>query len=202
MKTAEESFGRVIHNLTDEQGSQAEMLKWSEMERHSDFEIHGKVIERKEIWNSGFICAYADRLVNLSPPFTHRWIWKIRKMPGMIDLGICLESVVKGVGYIYNSWEKTGHGVYAIGSMGASHHHTDKLKNLSRLSFEFTVGDQIQVDYNLVDGILSFSKNNRENLYQMNIPAAPANDNYRPCVFLWKVGDSVEIIDLGKRGGK
>jgi len=120
-------------------------------------------------------------------------------MFGMIDIGMCLENMVKRSGYIYTNWDQTGHGVYAIGSMGASLHHTEKLKNLSRLSFEFEEGDVIQVDYSLTEGVLTFTKNNRESVYEMSVPPAPAEDCYRPCVYLWKVGDSVELEDPSKR---
>ena len=181
---------------------ETEISKWSPIERNSDISINNKVIERKEIWTSGFVCAFTDKVVSLSPPFQHRWIIKIRKMNGMIDIGMCLENIVKRSGYIYTNWEQTGHGVYGIGSVGQSFNHSDKLKNLGKLSFEFEAGDQIQVDYNVVDGLLTFTKNNRESVYEMAVPPAPPDDCYRPCVYLWKVGDSVELADPSKRISK
>lgn len=202
LRTTEESFSRVFQNLNDDFSVQAEIPKWSLIERNADISVNNKLIERKEIWTSGFVCAFADTIVSMSPPFTHRWIIKIRKIPGMIDVGMCLGSLVKRNGYIYTDWAQTGHGVYAIGSLGATYHHVQPLQNLSRQSFEFDVGDQIQVDYNLVDGLLTFTKNNREGVYRMEVPPSPPDDCYRPCVFLWKVGDSVELVDPSKRISK
>lgn len=91
------------------------------------------------------------------------------------------------------------HGNYMIDSSGHSYHSQDITLNDKLRSFDFKVGDQIQVDFDLINYILSFKKNNGEETFEMQIPPAPVGENYRPCVYLWKAGDAIEIIQPPKR---
>lgn len=90
--------------------------------------------------------------------------------------------------------------MYAIRNSGYSLHHTDRLRNnAGKMCFEFDVGDEISVDYNVVENLLSFTKNKVESLYEMNVHIAPPDDCYRPYVALWKIGDSISLVEPDKR---
>lgn len=120
---------------------------------------------------------------------------KIVKMHGTIDIGICLENRIKKSGFRSTDREHTGHGNYSIQSTGYVANSQDRIINTAGRCFEFGAGDIITVRYDVCYRNISFNKNNREALFDMEVPAAIVADNYRPCVYLWKIGDTVEIID-------
>jgi hypothetical protein len=47
-----------------------------------------------------------------------------------------------------------------VNSMGYSYHNDEKLINNVNESFEFKEGDQIQIDYDIINNALTFIKNN------------------------------------------
>jgi len=159
LKTTKESFFKVFQSLAENQNSESEVFEWSRLERHSDVKVSGKVVERKEVWNSGFVGIVMNKQVSVAPPYFYRWIVKIKKQVGLIDIGMCLESVVKKANYLVQDSTVERQGYYTIGSTGSVCNYHERKKTNNTFSFDFDTNDQIQVDYNLIEGLMIFYKN-------------------------------------------
>jgi hypothetical protein len=162
IKNTKEGFHKVFHSLAENQSSDSDVFDWSRLERHSDVKVSGKVIERKEVWNSGFVGIIMNKQVSVAPPYYYRWIIKIIKQVGLIDVGMCLESVIKKANFLIQDSTVDRQGYYTIGSTGSICNYSERKKMNSNLSFEFDTNDQIQVDYNLIEGVMTFHKNGGE----------------------------------------
>jgi hypothetical protein len=159
IKNTKESFIKVFHSLAENQNSESEVFNWSKVEKHSDVKVSGKVVERKEVWNSGFVGIIMNKQVNVAPPYYYRWIVRIKKQVGLIDVGMCLESVVKKANFLVQDSTVERQGYYTIGSTGSVCNYHERKKAGNTLCFEFDTNDQIQVDYNLIEGLMTFHKN-------------------------------------------
>lgn len=130
------------------------------------------------------------------PPSVHEWQVKIVKLFGLIDVGICQQSKVEKNSYTMSiQRESTGSGNFMLRSNGEIVNSGDKILNSIGKCFDFSVGDTISIRYDVCYGNIYFKKNKNEARIDMKVPPPPVGDFYWPCVYLNKVGDSVEIVD-------
>lgn len=105
--------------------------------------------------------------------------------------------------YKFN-YTNIGHGSYLISGNGYSWSHGSADKNSKMLSFSFTTGDLIAIEYNSLTKDLTFRKYNnssesivnKNQSYTMKISEYQNDDELCPCVNMSSTNDEVEIVGV------
>ena len=125
-----------------------------------------------------------------------RWGIRVIKFVGWVGIGICLKKIISQGNYHFN-YNNIGHGSYLISSNGYSWSHSVKEYNSACKTFQFNINDIIYIEYDPVESILRFRKNEGGDVFVLAIVPPPPGDEYCPCANICSTGDPVELINAG-----
>lgn len=119
------------------------------------------------------------------------WTMEVKSFGGGIWMGMCLEGRARKGKWMPGNWlEEVGHGHYLVSTKGRVVSHSDKKVNWSTTSLRVNVGETVLMDY---DGKkLKFMVG--EGSFELDVVPPPMGDVYKPCVYLWKTTDVVELL--------
>jgi hypothetical protein len=114
------------------------------------------------------------------------WSVLVRKLEGEVWLGVALEREAEKEGYLLGSWgEESG-----LGLVSTSGRVMAGDGRIRQCQMRVKEGDTVLMGY---EGDRLIFVNGEES-YEIDIEPAPEYDCYRPCVYLYKPTDIVEIL--------
>lgn len=162
--------------------------KWSARLRHPEVEISKATATRREKaamgdWN--YVCVMSEPL----PPRSSFAIRVLSRRYGML-VGIGLDKPIQAHNFRDWHWpSKGGHGLYVLESDGLLFCHTLD-QNCDR-GFGFSAGDVLSFEFDSPSGFLQIGRGDHK--IRVKFDAGPS---YRACVYMYDVGDAVELQPL------
>lgn len=173
---------------------------WSLRGHHPDIAVRGSTVTRERSTANDYEHQSAGALLKcpLEASRAHSWTFRVRRLVSWVAVGICLESKTQEFDLTMYNWGSDCHGHYAISSAGCVYAHANQDANCEERGFRFRTGDVVRVTYEA--GELRFDKVDRDGAdilatVKMAVLPPPKGAAYRACVYLWRVGEAVELLD-------